>query len=88
MYMNLRPRSSITGGDYQARSRDFKLGIGRTNVGIATARTEADDRGMEPKADVLYQTGKLNNRDNYSGLFPSPFFCLMAQMPVEDRGDL
>jgi hypothetical protein len=73
MYMNLRPRSSITGGDYQSRSRD--LGIGTTNVGIAAARTGTDDRGMEPKADVLYQTGKLDNRDNYSGLLPSPFFA-------------
>jgi hypothetical protein len=64
-------------------------------VEVATARAETDDRGMEPKAEVLCDTGKLSNWDKLSRAVSVIFFNLvyfdaprMAHMPVDDRGDL
>ena len=89
MYMSLRLRSSVAGGDFQARSRDW----GTINVGVASARTETDDR----KADVKCDGGKLSNRERLFRSVAVIFFIIiyfgappMARMPADDsdRGDL
>jgi hypothetical protein len=60
-------------------------------VGVATARTETDDR----KADVQCDGGKLSNRERLFRSVAVIFFIMiyfdappMARMPVDDRGDL
>ncbi len=60
-------------------------------MGVATARTETDDR----KKDVQCDGGKLSNRERLFRSVAVIFFTIiyfgalpMEHMPVDDRGDL